>query len=115
MRCLAEWVRCVFDFGSKDSAVVMCKQIVVGDDPESEGVRLGVEVMARGGIVVYPTDTLYGLGVDPTRRAAVERLSRLSVLFVGLVPSPVWVEDELASPDVSATGVEALVAQYGRY
>ena len=55
----------------------MCKQIVVGDDPESEGVRLGVEVMARGGIVVYPTDTLYGLGVDPTRRAAVERLCRL--------------------------------------
>ena len=55
----------------------MLKQIVVGDDPDSKGVRLGAEVMGRGGIVVYPTDTLYGLGVDPTRSVAVERLCRL--------------------------------------
>lgn len=31
-------------------------------------------VVADGGLVVYPTDTVYGLGVDPTNEAAVEKL-----------------------------------------
>jgi len=30
--------------------------------------------IARGGLVAYPTETLFGLGVDATRRDAVERL-----------------------------------------
>ncbi len=32
------------------------------------------EVIAAGGVVVYPTDTFYGLGVDPRNAAAVRRL-----------------------------------------
>ncbi len=32
------------------------------------------EVIQAGGIVVYPTDTLYGLGADSCNRAAVDRL-----------------------------------------
>lgn len=32
------------------------------------------EVVQTGGAVVYPTDTLYGLGVDPRNAAAVQRL-----------------------------------------
>lgn|SRR5574337_416327 len=32
------------------------------------------EVISRGGIVVYPTDTLYGLGADPNNAEAVRRL-----------------------------------------
>jgi L-threonylcarbamoyladenylate synthase len=32
------------------------------------------DVIARGGIVVYPTDTFYGLGVDPKNTEAVKRL-----------------------------------------
>jgi L-threonylcarbamoyladenylate synthase len=31
-------------------------------------------VIAAGGVVVYPTDTFYGLGVDPANDAALERL-----------------------------------------
>lgn len=37
-------------------------------------VAQAVEVLRRGGIVAYPTDTLYGLAVDPRRDDAVERL-----------------------------------------
>ena len=59
------------------------RQVSVGDDPQSGGVKLGAEVLASGGIVVYPTDTLYGLGVDPTRKAAVDRLCRLKQRPVG--------------------------------
>ena len=33
-----------------------------------------VEVLRRGGIVAYPTDTLFGLGADALNEAAVERI-----------------------------------------
>jgi L-threonylcarbamoyladenylate synthase len=32
------------------------------------------DVIAAGGVIVYPTDTFYGLGVDPANAAALERL-----------------------------------------
>jgi len=32
------------------------------------------EVISRGGVIVYPTDTFYALGVDPRNAAAVKRL-----------------------------------------
>lgn len=37
-------------------------------------IEAAVDVLRRGGIVAYPTDTLYGLAVDPRNDAAVERL-----------------------------------------
>ena len=30
-----------------------------------------------GGVIVYPTDTLYGFGVDATNTVSVQRLNRL--------------------------------------
>ena len=42
--------------------------------PESTTVSAAVDVLRRGGIVAYPTDTLYGLAVDPRSDAAVERV-----------------------------------------
>ncbi len=35
------------------------------------------EVFEAGGIVAYPTDTLYGLGVDATQENAIEKLYHL--------------------------------------
>ncbi len=35
------------------------------------------EVLRDGGIVAYPTDTLYGLGVDPSVKGAMQRLFEL--------------------------------------
>jgi len=35
------------------------------------------EALLQGGILAYPTETLYGLGVDPFRKEALERLYRL--------------------------------------
>lgn len=37
-------------------------------------IERAVEVLRAGGIVAYPTDTLYGLAVDPRRDDAVARL-----------------------------------------
>ncbi|MFY9484775.1 MAG: L-threonylcarbamoyladenylate synthase [Patescibacteria group bacterium] len=40
-------------------------------------IKEAVSVLARGGSVIYPTDTLYGLGVDATNKQAIGRLSKL--------------------------------------
>lgn len=37
-------------------------------------VALAVDLLRQGGVVAYPTDTLYGLGADAFNEAAVERV-----------------------------------------
>ncbi len=37
-------------------------------------VEKGIAILRQGGIVAYPTDTIYGLGVSMTNRQAVERI-----------------------------------------
>jgi L-threonylcarbamoyladenylate synthase len=39
-----------------------------------EAAAKAIKVLKEGGVIAYPTDTLYGLGVDLTNSAAVERL-----------------------------------------
>ena len=40
----------------------------------TESIARAVEVLRTGGVVAYPTDTLYGLAVDPRSTVAVARL-----------------------------------------
>ncbi len=42
--------------------------------PQEKDIRTAVDVLQAGGIIVYPTDTLYGLGVDVTNAKAVQKL-----------------------------------------
>ncbi|MCF7800624.1 MAG: threonylcarbamoyl-AMP synthase [Candidatus Marinimicrobia bacterium] len=42
-----------------------------------EAIDAACQILAEGGIIGYPTDTLYGLGVDSTNTAAVQRLYEL--------------------------------------
>jgi L-threonylcarbamoyladenylate synthase len=41
---------------------------------DADAVRTCVDTLRSGGLVVYPTDTVYGLGADPFQDAAVARL-----------------------------------------
>jgi L-threonylcarbamoyladenylate synthase len=41
--------------------------------PEKAFSRCG-DVIRGGGVIVYPTDTLYGLGADPKNPGAVKKL-----------------------------------------
>ena len=53
------------------------KPRVIGVDPENpslEAIREAASVVRRGGLVVYPTDTVYGLGANPLDERAVERV-----------------------------------------
>lgn len=43
-------------------------------NPESRKIKHVVDVLRNGGIIVYPTDTIYGIGCDLMNRKAVERL-----------------------------------------
>lgn len=38
-------------------------------------IRHAASLLHRGGIIVYPTDTIYGLGCDPLNMAAVQRIA----------------------------------------
>lgn len=42
--------------------------------PDPALIRQAAQTIRGGGIVAYPTDTLYGLAVDPRNAAAVQRL-----------------------------------------
>ena len=37
----------------------------------------GISILRQGGIVAYPTDTVYGLGASMTNHRAVERIYRV--------------------------------------
>jgi len=45
--------------------------------PEPRKIARAVEVMRRGGVIAYPTDTVYGLGCDITNKRAVESIKRM--------------------------------------
>lgn len=46
-------------------------------NPESRKISRVVEVVKKGGIIIYPTDTVYGIGCDLMNRKAIEQLCRI--------------------------------------
>ena len=46
-------------------------------DPQERLIRLVVEVLKSGGIIIYPTDTIYGLGCDIFQQKAIERICKI--------------------------------------
>ncbi|MCU0449557.1 MAG: L-threonylcarbamoyladenylate synthase [Bernardetiaceae bacterium] len=46
-------------------------------NPEPHKIRRVVECLRRGGVIIYPTDTVYGLGCDLLNARAVERICRI--------------------------------------
>lgn len=47
------------------------------DNPQPRQVKTVVEALERGGTVIYPTDTIYGLGCDIFQQKAIERICRI--------------------------------------
>ena len=45
--------------------------------PQRRHIARAVEVLRQDGVIVYPTDTVYGLGCDITSKRAVERIVRI--------------------------------------
>jgi tRNA threonylcarbamoyl adenosine modification protein (Sua5/YciO/YrdC/YwlC family) len=47
------------------------------DKPNEAAIKKVVDVLKNGGLVIYPTDTVYGLGCDITNTRALERIAKI--------------------------------------
>ncbi|MCU0446569.1 MAG: L-threonylcarbamoyladenylate synthase [Microscillaceae bacterium] len=47
------------------------------DNPDLRKILLVVDALRNGGVVIYPTDTVYGLGCDIHNQRAVERICQI--------------------------------------
>lgn len=50
---------------------------IYNENPNAKEVAKVVKVLRDGGIIIYPTDTVYGLGCDITNTKALERIARI--------------------------------------
>jgi len=75
------------------------------DNPEPRKIERAVEILRRGGVIAYPTDTVYGLGCDITNRAAVESIYRMKKMHEGQLLS-------FVCPDLSTVARYGVVQDY---
>jgi len=47
------------------------------ENPNLREILKVVDVLRKGGLIIYPTDTVYGLGCDITNAKAVEKVARI--------------------------------------
>ncbi len=102
------------------SALSDIKETTVGplsDEREQrydrEDLSEAVEVLKRGGVIVYPTDTVWGIGCDATDQEAVARIKKIKMradakALISLVSDAAmlerWVDDV---PEVAFELIEA--------
>lgn len=47
------------------------------DNPQPRNIKTIVECLLDGGVIIYPTDTIYGLGCDIFQHKAIERICQI--------------------------------------
>ena len=47
------------------------------ENPQERQIKKAVECLEKGGVIIYPTDTIYGLGCDIFQQKAIERVCRI--------------------------------------
>ena len=50
------------------------------ENPNDRYIDEAVEILRAGGIIIYPTDTLYALGCDALNNQAIERICKIKGL-----------------------------------
>lgn len=50
---------------------------VSSSNPDQRQIDQVVEILNSGGVIIYPTDTVYGIGCDMMNKVAVEKLCRI--------------------------------------
>lgn len=73
--------------------------------PEPRKIERVVEILRRGGVIAYPTDTVYGLGCDITSRSAIDRIRRMKRMDEGQLLS-------FVCPDLSDIARYGIVQDY---
>jgi len=52
------------------------------DNPQARNIASAVEIIKNGGLVIYPTDTIYGIGCDIYNTEGIEKIARLKGIDV---------------------------------
>jgi tRNA threonylcarbamoyl adenosine modification protein (Sua5/YciO/YrdC/YwlC family) len=52
------------------------------DNPQPRNIATVVECLRKGGVVIYPTDTIYGIGCDIFNPDAINRIARIKQVDV---------------------------------
>ena len=47
------------------------------ENPNEKAIEQVVAVLKKGGLIIYPTDTVYGLGCDITNHKAIEKICKI--------------------------------------
>lgn len=47
------------------------------ENPNQKEIQKVVEILKNGGLIIYPTDTVYGLGCDITNSKALEKIAKI--------------------------------------
>ncbi len=47
------------------------------ENPDAQQIKHITQILRKGGLVIYPTDTVYGLGCDITNSRALEKIARI--------------------------------------
>ncbi len=50
------------------------------ENPNPAAIKTVTDVLYKGGLVIYPTDTVYGLGCDITNSKALEKIARIKAV-----------------------------------
>jgi tRNA threonylcarbamoyl adenosine modification protein (Sua5/YciO/YrdC/YwlC family) len=50
---------------------------IIPKNPDQRCIELAVSELRNGGIICYPTDTVYGLGASIRNKGAIEKISRI--------------------------------------
>lgn len=72
-----------------------------------EDIQKAIEVMSNGGLILYPTDTIWGIGCDATNQEAVQKVYELkqrsdSKALIVLIDNPVKLNYYLTeTPDLA--------------
>ena len=73
---------------------------------DSQAIITAIKILNDGGVVVYPTDTLYGFGVDATNDSAIEKINSIknrrgpiSVLAPDIETAKDWLDIDINQMD----------------
>lgn len=47
------------------------------ENPNPKDIKKVVDILRKGGLIIYPTDTVYGLGCDITNTSALEKIAQI--------------------------------------
>ena len=68
------WIKMIFNLRY---AILSMRLKINQQNPQLRLIHIIVDILKKGGIVVYPTDTYYGIGCDILNKKAIERIYQL--------------------------------------